>query len=402
MRNKIFLRPKTTLIILAALCITTLGIFLLTLMHGHLMISNSEVQIDNPNEFTSDLMMLRTDNIGDLQEISQIAIKEDYGVIVGLSESSDDKTLLILFSDGKLIKWDNVLNKIVAEFNLSAADRKYSGFNEDGSLVFTYGGLIKSGDDAGDKGGYQLFGTKYGNLVSCYASPKCNDNIEEESVNDFPIDGLFLLQNGKLLISYHNQSIRIVPVVKEYGFPSGYSAPDLESISRIAIAPSKKYIAIARSDGSISIQDFSMFANIDINTGSEISTQSPGDKNIIETRLAIPSKFDSLRDLAFDPSNIWLAALTDKELVTWSLQKLIFSRYIVRPIKNGNMISFDRTGNILALATQDGISIFSMKRGELVSTLDVGNVVFLYFAPDNRLLVWGDSEGNVHFWGVPR
>jgi len=61
---------------------------------------------------------------------------------------------------------------------------------------------------------------------------------------------------------------------------------------------------------------------------------------------------------------------------------------------------FDRTGQILAVATKNGIMVFNLAEKKLIEEYQVGEVTALYFTRDNRLLIWGDAQGAIHFWGV--
>jgi WD40 repeat protein len=103
-----------------------------------------------------------------------------------------------------------------------------------------------------------------------------------------------------------------------------------------------------------------------------------------------------------DPTRRWLAALTDQEMAVWDMQRLLFARQLSLSVSDGTDIAFDQEGKLLALGTKRGITIYDVEQAKQVAEFNVGEVTAIYFTRDNRLLVWGDSEGNLHLWGVPQ
>lgn len=177
------------------------------------------------------------------------------------------------------------------------------------------------------------------------------------------------------------------------------SSEDNTSImQRITVDSSDMYIAYMFDNGVICVKELSHWTGIDINNWKEIDYPSvPYD--VIRYRLSGGNA--NSKDLIIASTRTWLSALTDKELAMWDLRRLIFARKLNIPVTDGNVIAFDRAGKLLALGTKRGITTYDTEQGKQIAEFNVGEVTALYFTRDNRLLVWGDAEGNIHLWGVP-
>ncbi len=84
------------------------------------------------------------------------------------------------------------------------------------------------------------------------------------------------------------------------------------------------------------------------------------------------------------------------------LQNLLFRIGLDISLNGGELLAFDRTGEILVVAAGEKLIFFDLKRNKQVAEYALETeVTSLYFSRDNRLLIWGDADGNVHLWGVP-
>jgi len=79
---------------------------------------------------------------------------------------------------------------------------------------------------------------------------------------------------------------------------------------------------------------------------------------------------------------------------------MIFPRHMKIPISNGNLLAFNHSGNLLAVATDNEILMFDIAKREQVASFDTGEATALFFTHDDRLLTWGDADGVIHIWGV--
>jgi WD40 repeat protein len=104
----------------------------------------------------------------------------------------------------------------------------------------------------------------------------------------------------------------------------------------------------------------------------------------------------------FDIDGHWLAVVRGGRLAVWDVdgwrKKQLFS-YEVGQIHG---LSFDMRGDLLFVVVEDQILIFGLRDKGIISQLNAPNISTLCISEDNRLLFWGDDEGNIHVWGVKK
>ena len=166
-------------------------------------------------------------------------------------------------------------------------------------------------------------------------------------------------------------------------------------ISQIAVDPLADYLAVVDQSGKIFFDDISLLKEDSIDGKSLYF--SP-----IEYKLSPNIKGGSINtiDLKFDETHSWLGWLNDQGLTIWNMKNYLFPIHFRMSLEKGNVISFDRAGKIIAVATQNGITFFDIGNETKLYELAVGEVTALYFSHDNRTLFWGDTKGKIHLWGV--
>jgi hypothetical protein len=176
----------------------------------------------------------------------------------------------------------------------------------------------------------------------------------------------------------------------------------LPDISAVAGEYFGDYVAVAFETGQINI---GTLITGDFSFGLEIDDVEAEDQKIIT------------RDFRFSLNNEYLIWLTANELIVWcnggNNNQLDF--FLREPLMGGNVVAVDRAGRWLVVGGETGLKFFDLKAAyaqfeEAERVLPVtpieefetdSAVTSLYFSRDNRLLIWGDAEGNVHLWGVP-
>jgi len=166
----------------------------------------------------------------------------------------------------------------------------------------------------------------------------------------------------------------------------------MSDFTRLAIDPMGDYLAVADESGNILVGDISSFKSPEREGFFEYATRY--------RLFGYSGKDIRTVDLEFDPTHSWLGWLTDERLVVWSLKNYVFPLEFKTNLQDGNVICFDRTGKILAIGTKNGLKIFDVKTEKEIANYSVGEVSTLYFSRDNRLLIWGDVNGNTHLWGI--
>jgi len=356
-----------------------------------------------PTLISEDLSELTPGNINNLEEISLFQQSEHMQFIV-LAELETDRSLLGVTKDGFLYRWipNSSLPSPQVIFGVVGLTKQqmdnYSiheisagvSFNQNGEFV-----IVPSQLDSGGIYGYNIWDTIGFRLLDCVGKeqycpgwPQGDDSFKNLIIH--PTENLILASHAYLLSGWHGFN----------GYPTNpgdvfheWTEEEL-IITRLAIDFHGDYFAFADDGGHIQVVDIRVYKQnadrVPVNDSFEINSKKlTGDKTA-----------PKIIDLELDDTHSWLGWLTDQSVFLWSFQNYLSPLKFSADIDDGNAISFDRTGNILAVATQTGIEIFNTETGKRIATYPVGDITAIYFSRDNRLLIWGDSNGGIHVWGI--
>jgi len=363
-------------------------------------------QIASPIDFSDDLSQLSAENSSMLQEVGVFGHSIG-SVPIAITGVENSDNLLVIYKDGRFDRWSISSGSILATRSVfvvtaegnttglnpvSQISRNIS-FSNDGSLVITPNEVSQNGMI-----GFNIWNTNTLTQLICFGKETYCSDVESDSV----YTGLLLHPTKDLYFNAFSGSVSgwtgftsLDGSGKYFNIRSG----DFESttITRLAMDPLGDYLAISDNSGNVRISDISIYEN------DAPDTQVlgfPGDANY---RLSNPDEKNiNTIDLKFDETHSWLGWLNDENLTIWSLKNYVFPLHFTTKLQDGNSICFDRSGRILAVATKVGIRIFDIENKSVIKEYPVGEVTSLYFSRDNRILIWGDAEGNIHLWGVPQ
>lgn len=172
------------------------------------------------------------------------------------------------------------------------------------------------------------------------------------------------------------------------------------SFTRIAIDPVGDYLAVADDEGNLLLGDISSIKTLPRDEMFEGFYAFSSKKKATYQLFGYSGKNVPTVDLEFDETHSWIGWLTDQKLILWSLKNYFVPLHMNMDLKNANAMRFDHTGQILAVATKNGITIFDLVEKKQIIEYQTGEVTALYFSRDNHLLIWGDAQGTIHLWGV--
>lgn len=344
------------------------------------------------NDLTSSLDVLSPETVFGIQEIADLSVPGNEGSVLTMIQTPNMLHLLSLYSNGIVRRWDLFSQKIISENDVEYAHRDAGNFSANGSLLITPVNF-----DSEKLYGYSVWNTLTWEQLDCFGAYHPNAFDYEADAHM----GVIIDPKGELIIEVQPKIISFNGCPNRPLEESGakYGAADwiirdwLEpEISRVAIDPSGTYIAYALEDGKITISEY-----------DEVSKMG-GSRPFKEKHVKYDSEETPLKInyLVFDNTVTWLASLTGNELTVWDLRKLLFPLHMEKPISDGNIVAFDRTGRILVVGSDSGFNIFDLEKETQIVKYEVGEVTALYFSRDNRLLIWGDVNGDIHLWGVPR
>jgi len=344
-------------------------------------------QILDSTEFSRMMESINMENMKSLKELESFQ-NEELGMVVALSEAPDRNILQAVYENGILVQYDLITQKIITSESLFARQfnpdvplpvyKLNSGinFNRDGSLLIAPTNVVNN--------------RLHGEVV--WNTNRKSITLKTENY-DFQALQLHPIQDTSFIVFEETDDVSYRLGVGSKFVGGGMLAVErynVANLTRIALDPNGDYLAAVDINGSIIIGDVSTFSGQEgfFEYGTLYRLLGYAGKDIVTV------------DLEFDDTHSWLGWLTDEKLVVWSLRNYAFPLEFKTNIKDAKALAFDHTGKILAVATQNGIKIFDVEKGKQIIDYSVGDVTTLYFTRDNRLLVWGDANGNVHLWGV--
>jgi WD40 repeat protein len=356
-----------------------------------------------PTLITEELAEITPKNINDIEEV-YLFQQNEHIQFIAIAELEDDRSMLGVTKDGFLYKWTlnsssthsqsvfGIVDLTRQQMESFPANKLSAGisFNQNGEFV-----IVPSQLDSGGIYGLSIWDTKDFSLLYCEGDeqycpgwPKSDYSLESLIIhptrNLFLYSGEYLLSGWSGFNGYQTDPGDVL---------QGWTDEEL-SIIRMAIDFHGDYFAFADDGGNIQVVDVRIYKQdadrVPINDSFEINSK----------KLTDAKTTPEIIDLELDDTHSWLGWLTDQNVFLWSFQDYLSPLQFSAAVDDGNAICFDRTGQILAVATQTGIKILSTKTGTEIAYFPVGDVSTVYFSRDNRLLIWGDATGNVHIWGI--
>lgn len=394
------LKNKFLAVIIFSLVIVLIAVGIVRIrLRSSLQINLVQPIISQPTGFTSDYTGLSASTIANANETLVIPPPyDDVGGVIALMQANKDD-ILVVYENGLFRRLDLPSLNTLTEFDFKAASSNGVYFSADGRMVLTPGMVVPSSKLVG----YSVWNTETGEIVKCWGSHCPNGDKEDDR---FSNSGLLMDPNGRWIIEYGGSVIGVDGIKEnlssiidlyDYGFNRDYH------VSKMAFDPSGEYLTYALREGQVRVfkAEYYLSPNIAIAT---LSTNPEGPVTVFEGRriygsYASNAHIDTI-DLTIDDTHRWLAWLTDENLSVWDLRKSVFATQLQLPIHAGNVIAFDRIGNLLAIGTKTGILVFDIEEKQKIAEFDVTEATTIYFSKDNRLMIFGDVDGSIHIWGV--
>jgi WD40 repeat protein len=349
-----------------------------------LKIERSSSKIAEATAFTDTQAVLTTANVQLLSEIVREPISKLNSEVIAISEDPDNQSIMAIDTQGTFFRWQIIPQSILQKFNFYSAYRGSTNFSADGSRLIAGGGAV--------------WNTTDGTIIYCPAQCEDLSLLYEEAFSTLNPSGTWMITSGIIDISSVDKDTSHGTIAYLHNDCST-SEPEesVPGVEAIAIDLSDTYFAYVLTNGVVCVEEFNYILGYDVKTGDKLSTNMSGSEQL----QYFVKKETDVWDIEFDPTKRWLAVLTDNELAILNLQNFLFPNRMKISLKNGNTISFDKSGDLLALGTKEGIVVYNANSGKQIAEFHIGDVSALYFTRDNRMLVWGDTKGNLHLWGVP-
>ena len=340
--------------------------------------------LTQPVQITNSLVQLSPQTVKRIGEIGLLHAPVGANGVVSLTQTNAGKYLLVMYGNGIFRRWGMENQERLEEFDFIDANRNGTNFSIDGSMIVTPGKVLSEGLN-----GYNVWNTKTGERLYCWG-PQCPGGDPTDS--QFVDTGIVLDKQGKWIMTFDDGGMGIKGLKENYSSIVSLDDPDDNvkiHLSRIVEDQSGNYIAYSLEEGTIEIDRSEEF--VGTRHGFILKDRKFGKFQAQERIRTI--------DMAFDDTNTWFVWLNEKELTVWNLQELVSLQQLQIPVVDGESIAFNHMGNLLVVGTKKGFMIFDPARRTEIAVFDVGEVTALYFTQDDRALMWGDTQGQIHIWG---
>jgi len=309
------------------------------------------------------------------------------GPVAALAFTPDSTELLSAHAkEGRLRRWKVSDSKLVTSFDVGPVSLVATAFDKRASLLAVSEGKTPGVSQAGytiELKGTYIWDTQTGKLKSRLKTASFSDI-------DFSPDGQWLA--GVRGTGLDFADIAEARVVAGKGFGDFRSPSEINNYDTVAFDAAGDYVAIASENGGIRLRRWSGKEILDGIDLVDAVTELPAwHTQPVSLPLAI----------AFDPARRWLAAVRSESLEIYDLSKhqLSFSATVAQGPSAA--LAFDPLGDLLAVGTEGGWQVWSVRDKKVLAQKPGTPVYAIAFSPDGRLLVAGDSSGEIHIWGVP-
>ncbi len=362
------------------------------LLLGCLLISSCSIEksetIPPTNPFTNNLQSLSKTNVPKLEELEQITIS-NLGAIAGINyRVAKNELSVVNMGDGSLETWSLDSKSQLADFDLGIITPKGLGFDGVGDYLI---GATRHEfrDDNGDGipveyiDDIKVWNTQTGDLTFC--ATLCSE--QSNATRPSPYLSAGLSPTGQLAYEYDKIGMKIDNFETNQSKDVFLSSPDYywHYVGRITFNSTGERYAVAYQEGAVRI--FSQVLN----------------KGILSPEISrnVDKDFQSIPALVFSPEDKWLARIRADKITIWRVLWLGGKLKHEFDFPNAKLLAFDYTEDLLFVGSDKEITIINLADMSTVATLSTPNLTALTISSDNRLLIWGDSMGTIHVWGIP-
>jgi WD40 repeat protein len=337
------------------------------------------------NLYTGNYLRLDTQAAGSLTEIVALEVEEHSTRVIAVQYLSDTNRVLAVYEgDGSVIGWDVDTKTTVFEYDLHIASAKALLYIKSRNwLIGATEHLFKSNRlhrSIEYVNGLAIWDVNTGELISCVTYPCQQNSSGRDGYLGAAVDA-----NGRWLYIFTEVTYELADLSNDKEGPSigvnDLDAPYQWNIGAIAAGGRHDRYAIVFQEGRIGIS-----AIDDIRPYHILAEGKEGE-------------LGEIKAAKFDPSGRWLAIVRDNYLSVWQVEDE--QAYFEDEVKDFVELIFDQTGQLLIVASENKISTWSLDTKTRLAEYQATGITALSLSDDDRLLIWGDQNGQVHLWGIP-
>jgi hypothetical protein len=355
--------------------------------------SHSDAEGLTQNEFSKKFIPLTVGNISELEEVYAWKINERGDPISLILDNLDLNRLTIISEQSKILNFFSIDRGVsIGQQSIDIPNLRILGIDETGEKLL----VGMAGQRLNERGVLQeyfhwigLWNSTSDSLDECFTGFCEGELIDLDKIANAYIGATL---DNETVVTYDEDGYSVTKLSPDDGGGIALvNSPDANywwHIGKIAINSQHNQLVIVYEEGRIEIRKIHSSENWPLGMANVLAK---GDKNQLET----------IEFALIDPGGNWLAVVRGKHLSIWSIGSWIKRETYQDQIDSLNNIKFNPTGELLFLALDNQIRIIGLNEEKSISSIQTPGIKSLSISDDNRMLVWGDENGNVHVLGIP-
>jgi WD40 repeat protein len=342
---------------------------------------------ETDNIYTEKFSILSPANVTDVQDLDSLSYL-GAGSVGGLGFRSSDGLLLAAYlGDGFLRGWDLSTKTMAFEHKLSLVSSTGLEFDVAGDYIIGPQYSQMRDDDYYMQeyiGGVGLWETTSGNLVLCLDSI-CNEPLGSENLQDI---GAAIDPTGTKVVVFDHNVFLLIDIKTSNSSINLVNSPEnifgltsWEPLGKSIFNRDGEKLYIARLLGTVNV--------------------SGGFPDLRELISKTSEVYMPVEAIALDSEDKHFARIQGGRLNVWQLGLFNNQLLYESEIPNGKLLSFDKSGDLLFVGTENTILILDIENQKLIKEIPAIDLSVIFISPDNRLVFWGDKNGIIHIWGIP-
>lgn len=350
----------------------------------------------NANEFSRNFVPFNLENVKKLENIVTWQTTEAKSPISKIQYSISKNKLTIASDEtGTITVIDVGTGSVISQIVLGLSNFHTFNITSDGSFLLggvQYEEVLKKTTNRYEQ--IAVWNASTGLIEECVSegcSTDTGDISEDEiylgAIMDNAFENLVSFDEDTYLFSVYSNNELAYSGIALINSPD---SDDWKKIGDIAIDSTNHRLAIIFQEGEI-----------------QLDTITSSDKTSL-----IPLKFSErlnrdddnqpqeIQKSIFDVNGRWLAVVIGDNLAVWDVDGWGKKQLLAHEVGQIHGLSFDMEGALLFVGGKDQILIFGLRNKEIIAQLNTPNISTFCISEDNRLLFWGDDEGNIHVWAI--
>lgn len=347
------------------------------------------------SEFTSTFPLITKSNTKELSEIGVLDVPSGSGPIADLQFiPSKDKLLVAHSGEGKLREWELESFRITRKTTIEIASVIGTGFDSSGSLIIAPCIYERRPDINGVMtdyiGGIAVWDVRAGVIRTCIVHP-CGSVEQDADIRNARPEwkGASIDPTGRWVISFNRSVIGLNDLTGSTSPSTIMTNSDManNSISQTTFNPLGNRYAVIYQNGDVVVRDVKsglldwlIFNTVIKNNGHGITRNGSA--------------------ISFSTTGEKLAVAHNNVLSLWHMKKVGADLLWSIPIQGDRFILYNDTCGLIFLSTSETIMVIDSRDGSLVHEYPSPQISSLHISPDCRMLFWGDASGTVHLVAV--